>query len=152
MSTTNKVRIAVIGMGMIGPRHAEAVLGNSEAKLTCIVDPHPASQAVADRLHVPLLKTVKELLESEHKPEAAYVCTPNDTHVAISKELLRVDVNVLVEKPISPDVESGQDLVSLAGADRAQLSALKQTDSRCYICIAYIQPSHYFSVSSLVIN
>ncbi|KAF2097925.1 NAD(P)-binding protein [Rhizodiscina lignyota] len=120
-STNNAVKIAIVGTGMIGPRHAQAVLGNPEAKLTCIVDPLPAAQAVADGLGVPRLRSVQELLESEHKPDAAYVCTPNRTHVGISKELLSGGVNVLVEKPISPDIQSGQDLVSHASRQKLSL-------------------------------
>jgi predicted dehydrogenase len=46
------------------------------------------------------------------KPDAAIVCTPNHTHVAVSKELLDNGINVLVEKPISTDVGSGKELVS----------------------------------------
>jgi predicted dehydrogenase len=47
------------------------------------------------------------------KPDAALVCTPNHTHVAVSKELLQAGIHVLCEKPISIDVESGRELVLL---------------------------------------
>jgi predicted dehydrogenase len=105
------VKIAIIGTGLIGPRHAEAVLKDPNALLICIVDPNPAAQKVAAQLKTPLYESVSDMLQSFHKPEAAIVCTPNRSHVAISKELLASGVHVLVEKPISVDVSSAKELV-----------------------------------------
>ena len=112
MSTPAPIRIAVVGTGLIGPRHAEAVLKESDAHLACIVDPSPAAEAVAARFQCPLYKSVQAMLDSPRKPDAALVCTPNHTHVAISKELLEGGVHVLCEKPISVDIDSGRELVN----------------------------------------
>ena len=112
MSSTQRVRIAVIGTGLIGPRHAQAVLKEPGALLVCIVDPDPAAKDVASSLNLPLYESVREMLASQDKPEAAIICTPNHTHVAVGKELLHGGVHVLVEKPISTDIEGGQELVS----------------------------------------
>lgn len=110
MSPSGPITIAIIGTGLIGPRHAEAVLNVSGAELACIVDPHPAAQRVAERFQCSLFKSVQAMLASM-KPDAALVCTPNHTHVPISKELLENGVHVLCEKPISVDIASGHDLV-----------------------------------------
>lgn len=114
MSPSNNVKIAVVGTGLIGPRHAQAVLKEPQASLTCIVDPSPAAEAVASTLNVPWYKSIRDMLLSDDKPDAAIVCTPNHTHVALSKELLEGGVHVLVEKPISVDIASGRELVSTA--------------------------------------
>ena len=110
MSSFNPVKIAIIGTGLIGPRHAEAVLKVHGAELLCIVDPNPAARDVAARLRCRLYKSVKEMLASS-KPDAALVCVPNHLHIPVSKELLEASVHVLCEKPISVDVASGQELV-----------------------------------------
>ncbi len=110
MATPNSVKIAIIGTGLIGPRHAEAVLKTPGAELLCIVDPNPAAQSVASRLGCPLYESVQAMLASS-KPDAALVCTPNHTHVSVSKQLLESSVHVLCEKPISIDEASGQELV-----------------------------------------
>ena len=114
MSFSKPIKIAIVGSGLIGPRHAEAVLKEPDAELLCIVDPLPAAEAVARKLRRPLYKSVQEMLTSESKPDAALVCTPNHTHVSISMELLEGGVHVLCEKPISVDVASGVELVDLA--------------------------------------
>jgi predicted dehydrogenase len=111
MPPSNTIKIAIVGTGLIGPRHGDAVLSVPEAELACIVDPNPAAQAVADKLKCPLYPSVGSMLASTSKPDAALVCTPNHTHVPIAKELLEAGLHVLCEKPISVDVASGRELV-----------------------------------------
>ena len=116
----SKVRIAVIGIGTIGPRHIESITACSDAELVCIVDPSDAAQKVAAAYGVPLYRSVHQMLRTT-QPEVSIVCTPNHTHVPISKELLTAGVHVLVEKPLSNTVESGKDLVKTAEACDKQL-------------------------------
>jgi predicted dehydrogenase len=114
--TITKIKFAIVGTGLIGPRHAEAVQQDPNAVLVCIVDPNPNAKAVAERFNVAIYGSVKEMLESAEKPDAAIVCTPNHTHVPVSIELLNGGVHVLVEKPISTEPESAKKLVSLTNA------------------------------------
>lgn len=116
MSPSTKVKIAIVGTGLIGPRHAQAVLKDSEATLTCVVDPNPAAEAAASTLNVPWYRSVRDMLQSKDKPEAAIVCTPNHLHFTVSKELLDGGIHVLVEKPISVDIDSGKELVSASAS------------------------------------
>lgn len=109
--STKPVRVAVIGTGLIGPRHAEAVLSDPDTELVCIVDPNPAAETIAQRLKCSLYSSIEEMLVSPVNPEAAIVCTPNHTHVPVSKQLLNAGLHVLCEKPISVDIASGKDLV-----------------------------------------
>ncbi|EXJ78917.1 oxidoreductase [Capronia epimyces CBS 606.96] len=108
------IKIAVIGAGLIGPRHAQTVAADSNALLSAIVDLTSAGEELARKLKVPYYKTVADLLQSADKPDGAIICTPNHTHVAVGLELVRGGVNILVEKPISTDIESGQELVRTA--------------------------------------
>ncbi|KAI3393865.1 hypothetical protein diail_3540 [Diaporthe ilicicola] len=111
------VRIAIIGSGLIGPRHAKAVIQDPNAKLHCIVDPSPAAVSVANELGTPCHASIQLMLGSPSgKPDAAIVCTPNKTHVALSSELLSAGIHVLCEKPLSVDIPTGQSLVAHARA------------------------------------
>ncbi|KAF2019744.1 NAD(P)-binding protein [Aaosphaeria arxii CBS 175.79] len=121
MSSPGTIRVAIIGTGLIGPRHAEAVVKEPETDLVCIVDPNPAAASVAQRFDCPLFGSVQEMLASDSKPDAALVCTPNHTHVSVSKQLLEGGVHVLCEKPISIDVASGQDLIRCAHKNNRRL-------------------------------
>ncbi|KAI5304844.1 hypothetical protein KEM55_009247, partial [Ascosphaera atra] len=50
------------------------------------------------------------------RPDAAIICTPNNTHVPLAKTLLSAGVHVLVENPLSADIPSGRSLLRLAAS------------------------------------
>jgi predicted dehydrogenase len=98
-STSPKLNIAIIGAGLIGPRHAHSILTNPQTTLHSITDPAPHSPELAASLRTTHYASVSALLSSP--PDAAIVCTPNHTHVPLSLRLLSAGIPVLVEKPIS---------------------------------------------------
>lgn len=111
-----KVTVAIIGGGFIGPRHAQAVIKNPNAILIALVDPAPHGAQVAAELNTNHYASVEALIKSPHKPQAAIICTPNATHVAIAKELASSGIDILVEKPMSTDIPSGRALIAHAKA------------------------------------
>jgi predicted dehydrogenase len=111
MSLDSKLSFAVIGAGLIGPRHARTIAGSSSARIVAIVDPAPAGASLATELNVAHYKSVAELLQSGDKPDAAIICTPNHTHVPVSRELSSGGVHILIEKPFSTDIASGESLL-----------------------------------------
>lgn len=111
MSLPPKVKVAVIGVGLIGPRHAKTVVESNEADLVAIVDLLPGGQKLAEELNTAYYKSIPELLVSPHKPDAAIICTPNHTHVPLAQELSAGNVHVLIEKPFCTDYECGKSLI-----------------------------------------
>ncbi|KAJ4420534.1 hypothetical protein N0V82_004307 [Gnomoniopsis sp. IMI 355080] len=117
-----KVKIALVGAGEIGPRHAIAVKSNPDAQLVCLVDPSPRATETATQLETAYFPTIQAMLSSPStKPDAAIVCVPNHLHVAGATELLSAGVNVLCEKPLAVDSASGQKLVEHAAALKLHL-------------------------------
>ncbi|KAM3421244.1 hypothetical protein BST61_g1650 [Cercospora zeina] len=114
MSSSTAVSIAIIGAGLIGPRHAQSAVANEHATLHCFVDPRPEAISTAEAFHVPLFTSIKHMLLEYGKPDGAIICTPNHTHVALSQELLEAGVNVLVEKPVSTEISNGRQLLETA--------------------------------------
>ncbi len=102
--------LAIVGAGLIGPRHARTVAGNQDTELIAVVDPSPSGRQLAETLDVAYYDSVSALVRSQ-KPDGAIICTPNHTHVAVAKELASAGVHVLIEKPVSADLESGKDLL-----------------------------------------
>lgn len=115
------VSIAIVGTGVIGPRHAASVAKAREAELHCFVDPAPHAQAIADNFGVELFSSIQHMLDSGRRPDAALICTPNKTHVALSVELLQHGIHVLVEKPISTTIDDGRRLLQVAQISQCQL-------------------------------
>ncbi|TPX11256.1 uncharacterized protein E0L32_001074 [Thyridium curvatum] len=121
-SPSSKVRFAVIGTGLIGPRHAQTVAKHKEADLVAIVDPAPAGANVAKQLDVTYYKSISDLVQSTDKPDAAIISTPNHTHVAVARELAAAGIHILIEKPVSTDIPSGEALVK--ELDKSPIKAL----------------------------
>jgi predicted dehydrogenase len=111
-ATCIMLNVAVVGGGgLIGKRHCQHVLDNTRTNLCAITDPSDAASAFAKDLDTVCYKSVAELLESPHRPDAAIVCTPNHTHVEVGIQLARAGVHILCEKPISTDQSSASSLV-----------------------------------------
>ncbi|OHE90405.1 hypothetical protein CORC01_14296 [Colletotrichum orchidophilum] len=120
-SSKDTISFAIIGTGLIGPRHARNVLQSSLAELVAVVDPTPAGGLLGAELNVAHYDSVDDLLQSKHLPQAAIICTPNHTHVAVSKQLSSSGVHVLIEKPICSNITSGTDLLSHLQATRVKI-------------------------------
>lgn len=114
------VTLAVIGTGLVGPRHAAAIVKTPTSKLVCIVDPNPAAEVLATELGVRLFASVADMLVSDVKPQAAILCTPNHTHVPLSKTLLDANVSVLCEKPIATDLTAAMEILGYVKQSRVK--------------------------------
>lgn len=111
MNTT--MRIGVVGAGARSTiaRHVE----DHEATVTAAVDPSPhASERVSERLGegVTIVGSVRELID--HGIDAAFVTSPDDTHAAITIELLRAGVPVFLEKPIATSIDDADAVLQTA--------------------------------------
>ncbi|KAF8855035.1 NAD(P)-binding protein [Acephala macrosclerotiorum] len=115
--TSPTLNIAIIGGGLIGPRHAQSVIKNHNANLLALVDPAPHGPETAASLQTIHYPSIASLLSSSSpKPDGAIICTPNSTHVPIALELIGHRIPILVEKPISTSISSGLKLISAAKA------------------------------------
>jgi len=121
MTSSSKLNIAIIGGGLIGPRHAQTVLKNPHTSLIALVDPAPHGAQLASSLQTTHYTSISSLLSSAHRPDAAIICTPNNTHVPLSLELIEAGIPVLVEKPIATTIESGVRLIEAARGKGVQL-------------------------------
>lgn len=116
-SITAPVKIAIVGVGLIGPRHARTAASCNKTALVAIVDPAPGGEHLAAELGVPHYRSVADMVQQTSstpaiRPDGAVICTPNHTHVAVAKELSTAGIHVLVEKPVSADIATGRELVA----------------------------------------
>jgi predicted dehydrogenase len=114
-----RTRTAVVGVGHFGEFHAEkyAALENSEFVAVCDVD-RTRADAIAAKHGVRAVYDHRELLGNV---EAVSVAVPTRSHHQVCRTFLENGVNVLVEKPISDDLPSADDLVRLAKQRRLVL-------------------------------
>lgn len=115
------VRIALLGAGLIGRRHAAHVLAEPETVLHAIVDPSGAAQAFASECGVPCFADFAAMLAAG-RPDGVIVATPNQLHVEHGLAAIAASLPVLVEKPIADNLGDAERLVAAAEAAGTKLA------------------------------
>ena len=117
MSAGRRLRTAVIGMGLIGPQHVDAVRRGGYAEVVAAGGADPARVAVsAAALAIPAWSTDIDTLVGDPGIDVVHVCTPNATHVEIARAALAADKHVVLEKPMALDIAAADLLRNLARA------------------------------------
>ncbi|MEM6383089.1 MAG: Gfo/Idh/MocA family oxidoreductase [Pseudomonadota bacterium] len=156
-------KLAIVGFGLVGRRHAEAIAVASKATLAAIVDPDPEAAGAAIEAQCPYYSELGALLEAK-AVDGVILATPNKLHV--SQALVCVDAGLptLVEKPIATSSEDAKRLVEASAAagvpvmvghhrrhnpiiatakaaiSSGQIGALRAVHAQCWLC----KPDHYF--------
>lgn len=115
-----KVRVGVIGTGMMGCEHLKNLMGLPNVQITAVSDPNeePLNWAkltlgeAADA--VMYFSDHRDLLHSG-LVDAVLVASPNFTHRSILDDIFATDIPVLVEKPMCTTVE---DCIAIVNAQK----------------------------------
>ncbi len=109
---SQRVKIAVVGVGIMGKAHVKdiATLANTELAAVCDVD-QTVADACATEMQVPVYYDFNDLLEHE-QVDAILISTPHYDHTPISIAALKKGIHVLVEKPIAVQVKDAQKMIS----------------------------------------
>jgi predicted dehydrogenase len=100
MKTTKPPRIAVIGCGAATERLHLPALSTLRLTPTLLVDPNlDRARTIAAKFKVPRVES--EYRAALGEIDAAIVAAPHHLHAAVSSELLRRGIHVLVEKPLA---------------------------------------------------
>jgi predicted dehydrogenase len=109
-----KPRITVVGAGEFGRNHVRVVKQSPRAELVAVVDSNAARAAeVAAANGCLALTDVRELAG---KADAAVVAVPTSAHADVGCTLVEAGLDVLMEKPIAPDLASADRLIQAAEA------------------------------------
>ena len=113
-----KVRVGVIGAGVMGRYHCETLalrLPRAEMAAVADVDGDAARRAAALAPAAAALTDHRALL-ADGSIQAVVIATPNDTHAALIREAAGAGKHVFCEKPLALDLASAD--AALAEADR----------------------------------
>ncbi len=109
---TDRVKVAVIGVGHLGRIHASLYASMPEVELAGVVDVNAAqAEKVGRELGVPAFTSYQPLLR---KVQAVSVAVPTRHHFAVASHCLSNGIAVLVEKPMTGTLEEAQQLVDLS--------------------------------------
>lgn len=112
------LRVAVIGMGPIGNRHADLYKADPLSELVGVCDRQPdRANAAAARLGVPAFYDAQKMLDAL-KPDVVSVATGGveygSDHYEPTMQALSAGCHVLGEKPISNEIEEAEEMVAKA--------------------------------------
>jgi predicted dehydrogenase len=108
----SKTRLAVVGVGEFGRNHVRVVRQSSRAELAAVVDADLGrASEVAGANGCAAFTDARELAG---KVDAAIVAVPTSAHADVGCALLEGGIDVLVEKPIAPDLASADRLIRAA--------------------------------------
>jgi predicted dehydrogenase len=106
------VKVALVGLGMIGTEHAGILHALPDGELAVVVDTDATREE-----HVPEgVRFTTDLDEALDTPglDAVYVCTPQHLHRPIVEAGLRRNLAVFSEKPFAASIEDADAMMALA--------------------------------------
>lgn len=110
-----KVKVAVIGVGLIGYRHALCLKLYPKAELTAVCDiDRRRAEEVAGELSVPKTYYDFESLVQDPEVDAVIVATPDHLHRDPVVAALEAGKHVLCEKPLAVDTGEAEEMVKAA--------------------------------------
>jgi UDP-N-acetylglucosamine 3-dehydrogenase len=114
------MRVAVIGVGNMGRNHAR--IYSQLAELVAVSDVNEENgKHLAAQFNCRYYKNYRDLLDAE-KPAAVSIAVPTQLHKEVALEVIKHKINLLIEKPIAPNVKDAREIL-----DAANLAGVKLT-------------------------
>jgi len=110
----NKIKVAVAGLGFIGPAHIEALRRIPNIEVVAIADiSEEIAKTKAKALGIEKYTSDFDKLISEDI-DSVHICTPNNLHFEMAKKALHAGKHVICEKPLATTISEAEELVLLA--------------------------------------
>jgi len=108
-----ELRGAVVGFGKLGLLHAGLVNGLSNSRLVAVVESSGVIQRIVRQYFpdIQVFSTVEELIESRAS-DYVVIATPTGSHVSIAEKLVKANIPVLIEKPLSLNAQEATPLIA----------------------------------------
>lgn len=97
--------MAIVGCGVIGETHADAIAEHPDLEVSVLVDPvREQAEALAKRLgsSPPIVSYLAEALDA---CDAVAICVPSGLHAVLAVQALEAGKHTVIEKPIDVDLD-----------------------------------------------
>ena len=118
------MKIGIIGFGNMGFSHAQQLSYIEGAEIAVVIEPHAANLEKARGYYTGKKIAFFSDLETglrESNIEAWIVASSTNSHVVISKRLLKLGFKVLLEKPLASSLSEAENLSSFVKKDSTNL-------------------------------
>ncbi len=108
----DKLKVGVIGVGHLGEYHVQKYKAMSNVNLVGVVDTDPdRADEIARRYDVKAYDGHEKILEMV---DAVSLAVPTEMHFEVAKDILSKGIHLLIEKPITYELNSADTMVNMA--------------------------------------
>jgi UDP-N-acetyl-2-amino-2-deoxyglucuronate dehydrogenase len=120
------LRFGIVGCGVIGPTHAEAIATLEDARLVAVADTKAErAETLARRFDATPYIDLQEMLERE-RLDVVCVCTPSGMHGEHACRAMRAGAHVIVEKPMEITAEAMDAMLRTQDETGRKLAVISQ--------------------------
>jgi UDP-N-acetyl-2-amino-2-deoxyglucuronate dehydrogenase len=121
-----KLRFGIVGCGVIGPVHAEAIASLPDAQLVSVVDINPKqAEKLAGQYGARPYTQLQHMLHSE-SVDVVIICTPSGLHGELACQVMRSGRHVIVEKPMEITREAIEEMLRVQQSTGVKLAVISQ--------------------------
>ncbi|NOZ12433.1 MAG: Gfo/Idh/MocA family oxidoreductase [Acidobacteria bacterium] len=114
-----KIKTAVIGTGHLGGFHARVLSVLKNCEFVCVVDVNEdRGREIAAKYNVPFVQDFRRIVNDV---DAVTIATPTVYHFDIARFFIENGIHVLVEKPITVQVDEAERLIEMAAQRKVKL-------------------------------
>ncbi|QQK76661.1 Gfo/Idh/MocA family oxidoreductase [Salicibibacter cibarius] len=136
----NRIKMAVVGAGVMGQLHAKTISECDSAELVAIVDLNEeVGKKIADEYGVTYISSIEKAVENEI--DAYSIVLPDRLHVDAAVTVLKAGKAALVEKPLADTLEGAKriDEAAKEGNGRYMVGHIMRFDPRYSSAAKYVQ-------------
>lgn len=115
-------KIAIVGAGIIGQSHSDAILKNPDCELIAVCDVDEVKAKEMAEVHNAKYYTDYKKMADDIKPDAVILNLPHFLHCEVTVYFLEKGINVLVEKPMANTTEECDKMIEASKKSGAKLA------------------------------
>ncbi len=124
--SNERIGWGIIGCGVIGPWHAQAITGAEGAELVAVCDiVEQKAKKLGEEYSVPYVTDINEFLAREDV-QAVSICTPSGMHAEQAIAAAEAGKHILCEKPLDITLERIDAMIEAAAANNVKLAGVFQ--------------------------
>lgn len=147
ISTNDKIRVAIIGFGIMGSRNAKTVLQIPGIELAAVCDLYKGRLERAKELYGQSLFVTQfyEEVLAKKNIDAIIICTSDQWHDKISIDAMKKGKAVYCEKPMVHQLNQGLEVIKV----QQQTKAIMQVGSQRVSSIAYAKAKELYRAGEI---
>ncbi|MFC1979431.1 Gfo/Idh/MocA family protein [Chloroflexota bacterium] len=125
MKTSKPLRVSIVGCGTVTQWHIVSLLKNKNVELVAICDRNEdLARRAAIKFNIDRYYSDFSKMLLNEKVDLVDICTPPQTHLSLSTQVIEAGHHVLIEKPMALSVKEADEMAMAAKKNRVELSVV----------------------------